>query len=111
MHFSVLSILFKGLGYPFAFSQFAATAVAILFNYTVNNFITYSDNMLSGPKWLKGLVSFYFICGMGAVANVGVASYMFGNRISWVLSAFAGIALSAVWNYAISARYTWGKAS
>lgn len=109
VHFAVLSLLYRGLERPFSLSQTAATAVAILFNYTVNNLTTYADSRLSGAQWFKGLVSFYLICAIGAAANVGVASYMFASHVSWALSAVAGIALSAVWNYVISARYTWKK--
>jgi dolichol-phosphate mannosyltransferase len=110
VHFAVLSMLFKGLGMSFALSQAFATGTAILFNYVVNNTLTYADSTLRGVQWVKGLLSFYLICAIGATANIGLASYLFLNRVSWELAAMAGIALSAVWNFALSARYTWGKA-
>jgi len=53
------------------------------------------------------LLTFYLICGAGAVANVGVSSYLFEHDTFWALAALSGIAMSAVWNYAVSARYTW----
>lgn len=107
VHFLVLSSAFKLFGQSFAVSQSAATAVAIAFNYTVNNLLTYSGQSLRGRRWFRGLLSFYLICGIGAFANVGVSSYLFGHDTSWPLAALAGIAMSSVWNYAVSARYTW----
>ena len=107
VHFLALSMLFRALGLPFPVSQAAATGVALVFNFSVNNVLTYAGQTLKGMSWLKGLASFALVCGTGAVANVGVASYLFGRHTSWQLSALAGIALSAVWNYAVTARYTW----
>jgi dolichol-phosphate mannosyltransferase len=108
VHFLVMLIVFKAFGANFAVAQSAATAVAILFNYTINNLLTYAGASLKGVAWVKGLVSFYLICGIGAFANVGVADYLFGQqKTSWVLASLAGIAMSSVWNYAVSARYTW----
>jgi dolichol-phosphate mannosyltransferase len=107
VHFLVLTSVFKILGQQFALSQSLATAVAIAFNYSVNNLLTYSGQSLHGMRWLRGLASFYLICGIGAFANVGVSSYLFGRDTAWPLAALAGIAMSSVWNYAVSARYTW----
>lgn len=107
VHFIVLTAVFKALGLSFAISQGTATAVAIAFNFSVNNLLTYSGQSLRGRRWLRGLVSFYLICGVGAFANVGVSSYLFGHDTAWPLAALAGIAMSSVWNYAVSARYTW----
>jgi len=107
VHFLVLSIAFKGVGLSFAVGQSAATLIAIAFNFSVNNLLTYSGQSLRGKRWLRGLASFYLICGIGALANIGISSYLFGNETSWPVAALAGIAMSSVWNYAVSARYTW----
>ena len=110
VHFTVLALLFLGLGRGFSLSQGAATAVAILFNFSVNNMLTYAGQSLRGYAWLRGLATFYLICGIGATANVGVSSYLFGHDTPWPLAALSGVVMSAVWNYAISARYTWKAA-
>ena len=54
-------------------------------------------------------LSFMAACGLGAVANVGIASYLFASQTQWVVAALAGIAVGAVWNYAITQLYTWGQ--
>jgi dolichol-phosphate mannosyltransferase len=107
VHFAVLSLLFKGRALPFEFSQGAAVLAAMVFNYSVNNVLTYSDRSLRGWRWWKGLASFVAICGLGAMANVGVAAYLFRQDGAWALAAVAGIVVGSVWNYAVTSRYTW----
>jgi dolichol-phosphate mannosyltransferase len=107
VHFLALSLLFKGVGVGFTTSQAVATAIAILFNFSINNILTYAGWSLRGSAWFRGLATFYLICGIGALANVGVSSYLFGHDTFWPLAALSGIVMSAVWNYAVSARYTW----
>jgi dolichol-phosphate mannosyltransferase len=111
IHFAVLSALFRAMSLPFTFSQAGAAAVAMASNFTLNNALTYRDMRLRGWRWVKGLVSFTLTCSLGALANVGVASYLFKRHTLWALSALAGIVVGAVWNYAMTATYTWAKHS
>ena len=91
----------------FAIAQTAATIVAMTGNFLLNNLFTYRDRRLRGRRLLTGLVSFYAVCGAGAAANVGVASYLNGGHHSWWLAGLAGAAVSVVWNYAMSSIFTW----
>ena len=83
--------------------------VAMVFNFSMNNVLTYRDRRLKGWLWLKGLASFAIACSVGAFANVGISAYLFKSHTQWILSALSGIALGAIWNYAITQIYTWGK--
>ena len=76
-------------------------------NFTLNNLLTYGDRKLVGLQWLRGLASFILICTIGALANVGVASYLYRADTYWMLSGLAGIAVGTVWNYGVSGFYTW----
>lgn len=107
VHFAVLTLAFKGLEADFPSSQTAAAAIAMVFNYSINNVLTYGEVSRRGWRWLSGLASFMAICGVGAITNVGIASYLFREHTSWPLAAIAGILVGAVWNYAVSSRYTW----
>jgi dolichol-phosphate mannosyltransferase len=107
VHFAVLSAVFKGPQLPFATAQAAAVVVAIIYNYAVNNVLTYGDVSLTGKRWWRGLASFGAICGLGAVANVGIASFLFNRHTLWPLAAVAGIIVGSVWNYTMTSRYTW----
>jgi dolichol-phosphate mannosyltransferase len=94
------------LSASFAVAQGVATVVAMTFNFLLNNLFTYRDRRLKGWRILSGLGSFYAVCGLGAVANVGIAASIAGNH-SWWLAGLAGAAVSAVWNYAMSSVFTW----
>jgi dolichol-phosphate mannosyltransferase len=106
-HFLTLAMLYLLFGLGFVASQAAATALSIVVNFSINNLLTYSDRSLQGWRWWAGLLTFAATCGFGALANVGVADYLFSQHARWPLAALAGIAASAVWNYVVSARYTW----
>jgi hypothetical protein len=41
----------------------------------------------------------YAVSGAGAVANVGIAAYVFHTNRSWWLAGVAGALISTVWNY------------
>jgi dolichol-phosphate mannosyltransferase len=109
VHFAVLTALHQARGVDFLVSEIAAASVAMVFNYTLNNALTYRDRRRSGWRWWTGLLSFFAICSIGAASNVGVANYLFEGHTGWVLSALAGIIVGAVWNYAVSSIYTWRK--
>jgi len=107
-HMAVLITLFRAVGVGFAWSQAAATLVAMTGNFLLNNLLTYRDRRLRGWRLLWGWVTFTLACGIGAVANVGVASFIFNWRqVAWMPAALAGILISSVWNYAVSAIFTW----
>ena len=62
------------------------------------------------PACCSGWSSFYAVCSVGAVANVGIANFLFVGRTTPGGSpASAGILVGAVWNYATSALFTWRR--
>jgi dolichol-phosphate mannosyltransferase len=106
-----LIVLRAGLGAGMAFpaAEGLATAVAIIGNFLLNNQLTYRDRRLHGVAALKGLVLFGLGCGVGAVANVGIAAAVFDSAGRWWLAGLAGAVLGAVWNYAIASTYVWTR--
>lgn len=110
VHFAVLALVFGSLGASFAAGQTAAALVAMTSNFVLNNALTYRDRRLRGWGILRGWLSFTLVCSIGLLANVGVASYLFASDAAWALAALAGIAVGAVWNYAVTATYTWRSA-
>jgi dolichol-phosphate mannosyltransferase len=111
IHMGVLSLLFLLLGVSFLAAQIAATLVALTGNFFLNNALTYRDRRLRGARQLlDGWVSFAAVCSVGAVANVGVAGFLHDVRSgAWIASALVGVLVAAVWNYALSSRFTWGR--
>lgn len=111
VHFTILTLAFKGFGETFSSAQTIATIFAISSNFFLNNVFTYRDQRLRGFALLRGWVTFNLVCAFGAAANVGAADWLFEHRSDWVLSALAGISVSVVWNYVMSAVFTWRKKS
>ncbi|MBT2188671.1 glycosyltransferase [Sphingobium nicotianae] len=109
VHFAILTTLFKAFNTSFSTAQTCATLVAITSNFLLNNMFTYRDQRLTGWRLLRGWVSFNLVCAFGAAANIGVADWLFAHRSYWALSALAGIMVSVVWNYVMSAFFTWKK--
>ena len=109
LHYAVLSSLYLGVKTSFTVAQLAGTVCAMTSNFFFNNLFTYRDRRLHGMSLLFGLLSFYAICGLGALANIGIAAYAFSRNLQWALSAAAGIVVGTLWNYLATARYTWGS--
>jgi len=109
VHLGTLWLALNLLGIEFAGAQALATIVAMTSNFVLNNQFTYRDQRLRGLGLLRGLVVFYLICGVGAVANVGVASYAFTSSHTWWLAGVAGAVVGSVWNFAMSSVFTWRR--
>lgn len=111
VHLAVLSILFKWLSVDFQAAQTVATLTAMTFNFTLNNVFTYHDRRLAGWAWVQGWFTFSLASLVGIVANVGVASVLFGAYgVQWILSALAGILVGLLWNYVLTSVFTWRTA-
>jgi dolichol-phosphate mannosyltransferase len=107
VHLAALRLALIYLNFPVA--QALGTVCAMTTNFLFNNMLTYRDQRLYGLKLINGLLSFYAVCSIGAVANVGIASAVFGEHYSWWISGLAGSAVGVVWNYAASSVFTWRR--
>jgi dolichol-phosphate mannosyltransferase len=111
VHMIVLWLLFRQLGIDFQIGQIAATLTAMTSNFALNNVLTYYDRRLVGWAWIRGWFSFALASSVGAIANVGIATYLFtAHHTIWFMSAIAGILVGVVWNYAVTSYFTWRKA-
>ena len=110
VHMIVLWTLFRLIGIDFGVGQALATLTAMTTNFLLNNVFTYRDRRLRKGQLLRGWLSFVAACLVGAVANVGIATYLYaGTHAGWIWSALAGTIVGAVWNYAVTSVYTWGS--
>tara|TARA_B100000767_G_scaffold181183_1_gene169117 strand:+ start:131 stop:1255 length:1125 start_codon:yes stop_codon:yes gene_type:complete len=91
----------------FFYSQILAVILAMTSNFFLNNILTYRDQSLSGKYILFGLLSFYFVCSLGAVANVAVANLVYNFVPLWILASFFGSVISSLWNFMSSKWLTW----
>ena len=109
VHVAILSLAMRATQGQFPAAQSIGTIGTMIFNFWLNNLLTYRDRRLHGWSWVRGLATFMLACSIGALANVGVASYLFENQTQWLAAALAGVLVGAVWNYAITQLYTWGR--
>jgi dolichol-phosphate mannosyltransferase len=107
IHLAVLILLRQVSPLSFEAAQTAATVVAMVFNFQLNNAITYRDQRLKGPRLWRGLMLFMVVCGFGAVANVGIAQVLYEQHTGWTIAGAIGAIIGVVWNYAVSATLVW----
>jgi dolichol-phosphate mannosyltransferase len=107
VHMAVLATTLW-LGASFIVAQAAAVIFALASNFFMNNVVTYRDKPIRGLiPLLLGLLSFGAVSSVGAVANVGVANFLFVQNYAWWVAGLCGILIGAVWNYAASSIFTW----
>ena len=94
-------------GADFVAEQTIATVVAMVFNFELNNAITYADQRLRGPRLWRGLFLFMAVCGVGAIANIGIARSLYEAHTTWTAAGAIGAVIGVVWNYAVSATLVW----
>jgi len=109
IHMAILSLALW-TGAPFAVAQSVAAIGAMSWNFVLNNLFTYRDQRLSGWRFLTGLIRFQLICAIGAVANVGLAIFIYSGTHIWWLAGLAGVLIGAVWNYAVTSAFVWRPA-
>jgi dolichol-phosphate mannosyltransferase len=95
-------------GLHFVEAEILATILAMLFNFQLNNRLTYRTHRLRGARLVRGLMLFILVCSLGAIANVGIATALFSHAAHNGLAAAAiGAAIGVVWNYAVSSTLVW----
>ena len=109
VHLLVLRLLLAAADAGFVGAQSVATATAMVWNFFLNNSLTYRDYRLVGWAALRGLASFMAICGLGAVVNVLVARDLYAMTQMWLLAGAGGAAVGALLNYALTSMFTWGR--
>jgi dolichol-phosphate mannosyltransferase len=110
VHMAVISILLLYGRLAFPAAQIAASTLTMVFNYSVNNVLTYRDRRRRKLGWLTGLASFMAACSLGAFINVVIANSFFSQGAPWVVASLAGILIGAMWNFAVASQFTWQRA-
>ncbi len=109
VHLATLRTVLTTTHIPFNAAQFIAALVAMTSNFFLNNALTFRDRRLTGSAVFKGLLTFYLVCSIGTLANVGVAELIYLRDASWWRAGIAGAVMAAVFNYAVSSMLTWRK--
>ncbi|MGZ7069111.1 MAG: GtrA family protein [Methanobacterium sp.] len=111
IHLLTLGVFHLLLNLQFMWAQTIATYVAMTSNYFINNNFTYRDQRIRGKKLLSGLISFYLVCSIGALINIGSADLFYHEQNNWVQAGVVGGIAGSIWNYYFSSKLTWKKNS
>jgi dolichol-phosphate mannosyltransferase len=106
IHLSILSALLI-TDLSFGAAQAFATIGAIAWNFVLNNLFTYRDQRLTGWQFVTGLIRFQVICAIGAISNVGIATWIYDYDETWWIAGLGGALIGTVWNFVVSAALVW----
>jgi dolichol-phosphate mannosyltransferase len=107
IHLSILSTLLMLSDVSFGVAQAFATVGAIAWNFVLNNLFTYRDQRLTGWHFVTGLIRFQVICAIGAISNVGIATWIYDYHEVWWIAGLGGALIGTVWNFVVSATLVW----
>ncbi len=83
--------------------------VAIISNFTLNNYFTFADRRLKGiGEFITRLLKFNLVSLIGIGIKLGifwVLTLIFGVHDLWFN--LCGIAVATVWNYLLNTWWTW----
>ena len=109
IHLSILGIFHLFDAAAFSLGQVMATLSAMMFNFFLNNLVTFRDRRLKGIALLRGMVIFYAACSMGVLINLSFAHRLFAAGLPWYLAGLSGVAISSFWNYGVNTIVTWRR--
>jgi dolichol-phosphate mannosyltransferase len=109
IHLSILGMFHIFAPAVFAAGQAVATLSAMMFNFFLNNLVTFRDRRLKGMALLRGLFVFYTACTLGVLINLGFADRLLGAGLPWYFAGTCGVAVSSVWNYGVNTIVTWRR--
>jgi dolichol-phosphate mannosyltransferase len=91
----------------FSIALLVAIEAAIVFNFALNNVWTFRLARLSGRSALTGFLRYNLACLVGALANYGVAAFLYSRGFAPAGCVVAGAAVGASWNYSVNRLITW----
>ena len=107
VHLTTLMVATELAAMAFGVAQTLATVSAITWNFVLNNLFTYRDQRLTGWRLIAGLIRFQVICAIGAISNVGIATWIYNYDSKWWLAGLGGALIGTVWNFVVSAAFVW----
>ena len=100
-------LLMNYISLDFIIAHILSVIIAMTSNFSLNNILTFKDKALTGTKYIKGLLTFYLVCSIGAFLNIAIADYLFKNFGLWIFSSVSGAFIAALWNFLFNSIITW----
>lgn len=108
VHAVILALMLWGGAENFLLAQGVATVVAIVWNFFLNNSVTYRDRKLKNPGPLVAGFAIYFAgCLVGFGSNLAISEMLVERGMHSLAAGIAGMTISAVWNFAIATGLAW----
>ncbi len=108
VHALVLALMLAIAPNEFAWSQSAATMVAIVWNFFLNNSVTYRDRKLKTTGAIVGGFLIYLGgCLVGFVSNLAISELLVDRGLPLLVAGSLGMLISAVWNFAVATSLAW----
>jgi dolichol-phosphate mannosyltransferase len=109
IHLSILGVFHLLDRAAFAKGQVVATLGAMMFNFFLNNVVTFRDRRLKGWALVRGLATFFAACTLGLLINLSFADRLLAAGLPWYLAGLSGVAISSFWNYGVNTIVTWRR--
>jgi dolichol-phosphate mannosyltransferase len=109
VHLAILSTFHLFDAAAFSLGQVTATLSAMMFNFFLNNLVTFRDRRLRGVALLRGIVIFCIACSVGVLINLSFAQRLLSAGLPWYFAGLSGLAISSFWNYGVNAIVTWRR--
>jgi dolichol-phosphate mannosyltransferase len=109
IHLSILGIFHLFTTASFSTQQVVATLSAMMFNFFLNNLVTFRDRRLKGYALMRGMLVFYAACTLGLLINLSFADRLLYAGLPWYFAGLCGMAISSVWNYGVNRVVTWRR--
>ena len=105
-----LGLALKTAALAYVAAQGLAIMAAMIWNFWLNNLLTFRDQRLRGLALVQGFIGFVLACALGAVFN-WAASVGLHQLLGWPSLAAAGVSalLAGVFNFAAVRRVTWSQ--
>lgn len=104
---AAVRLAMAAFGETFVPAQALGVLAAMTSNFVLNNRFTWREQNLHGRAFLRGLLSFYIVCSIGVLINVGVADAVYRHVSDWMIASLFGTLVGAVWNFWASLLFTW----
>ena len=107
LHFLVYFVCFSSTQ-SFEMSHVSAVFFATIFNFFLNNALTFRLHKLGGWNILRGLFVYFIASSVGLALNVSIAFLMYQKfAIYGFIATLMGVIVDVVWKYTISSHFVW----
>ena len=108
LHILCFYVTFSYMEVAFHSAQLISTAIATIFNFHLNNRLTFPTRQLRGHVYYSGLFKYFVASSIGIFANVSIATISYEQvHYGAIISSLLGAIIDAVWKYTFAESIIW----